>query len=105
MARSGQPHMDYYFRAEGLSYDGGRNAHARIVRDLTAAKAGGLLSDFKVIEHAEAFPTQAEEMAVLDRLRKFSMIKKRALGRRFGSNKNHFSWFPLRALLVSVGGE
>jgi len=49
MAGSGQPYIDYYFRREGLSYDGGEDAHARIVRDLTAAKAGGLLSDFKVM--------------------------------------------------------
>ena len=105
MAGSGQPHIDYYFRREGLGYDGGEDAHARIVRDLTAAKACGLLSDFKVMEHAEAFPTQADELAVLERLREFSMVKKIGLGRQFGSNKNHFSWFPLRALLVSVGGE
>ncbi|MGO9058964.1 MAG: hypothetical protein ACLQU2_16460, partial [Candidatus Binataceae bacterium] len=35
---------------------------------------GGLLSDFRVIEHAEAFPTQAQELSVLDGLRKFSMV-------------------------------
>jgi hypothetical protein len=105
MAGSGQPHIDYYFRREGLSFDGGEEAHARIVRDLTAAKAGGLLSDFRVMEHSEAFPTQADERAKLDSLREFAMVKKIGLGRQFGSNKNHFSWFPLRALLVSVGGE
>ena len=36
-------------------------AHARIVGDLTEAKAGGLLCDFRVIEHSEAFPTQADD--------------------------------------------
>jgi len=33
------------------------------------------------------------------------MVKKVGLGRRFGSNKNHFGWFPSDALLVSVGSE
>jgi len=105
MAGSGQPYIDYYYRKERLSDDGGERAHARIVRDLTEAKAGGLLSDFRVMEHAEAFPTQVQELAVLDRLRKFSMVKKIGLGRRFGSNGTHFGWFPARALPVSVGGE
>jgi hypothetical protein len=97
--------IDYYFRKEHLSDDGGERAHERIVEALPEAKAGGLLSDFRVMEHAEAFPTQAEQLAVLKGLRKFSMVKRIALGRRFGSNKTHFGWFPARALLVSVGGE
>ena len=105
MAGSEQPQVDYYFRKERLSDDGGERAHARIVEALPKAKAGGLLSDFRVMEHAEAFPTHAEELAVLKGLRKFSMVKRIALGRRFGSNKTHFGWFPARALLVSVGGE
>ena len=49
MAGSGQPQVDYYFRRERLSDDGRERAHARIVGDLTAAKAGGLLCDFRVI--------------------------------------------------------
>ena len=105
MPGSEQPHVDYYFRKERLSDDGGERAHARIVEALPKAKAGGLLNDFRVMEHAEAFPTQVEELAVLEGLRKFSMVKRIGLGRRFGSNKTHFGWFPARALLVSVGGE
>ncbi len=105
MAGSEQPYVDYYFRKERLGDDGGERAHARIVGVLPEAKAGGLLSDFRVIEHAEAFPTQADELALLDRLREFAMVKKIGLGRRFGSNGTHFGWFPARALLVSVGGE
>src|ERR1700688_1189750 len=100
-----QPHIDYYFRRERLSDDGGEHTHSRLVGDLTAAKAGGFLCGFRVIEHAEAFRTQADESAVLKRLREFAMVKKVGLGRQFGSNKNHFSWFPSRALLVSVGSE
>ena len=42
---------------------------------------------------------------MLKRLREFAMVKKVGLGRQFGSNKNHFSWFPSHALLVSVGSE
>jgi hypothetical protein len=105
MAGSVQPHIDYYFRKESLSDDGGERTHARIVGDLTEAQAGGLLCDFRVMEHAEAFPTQADERAKLDRLREFAMVKKVGLGRQFGSNGTHFGWFPARALLVSVGGE
>src|SRR4051794_34344145 len=104
MAESALPNIDYYFRKEHLN-DGGQRAYARIVGDLTAAKAGGLLCDFRVIEHGEAFPTQADESAALKRLREFAMLKKIGLGRRFGSNKNHFSWFPSHALLVTVGSE
>jgi len=99
------PHIDYYFRRERLSDEGGERTHAQLLRDLTAAKACGLLCDFRVIEHAEAFPTEADERAVLKRLREFAMVKKVGLGRQFGSNKNHFSWFPSHALLVSVGTE
>jgi hypothetical protein len=33
------------------------------------------------------------------------MVKKIGLGRRFGSNKTHFGWFPSHALLVRVGSE
>jgi hypothetical protein len=58
-----------------------------------------------VIEHADAFPTQADEGSMLNRLRDFATTKKIGLGRRFGSNKNHFSWFPSQALLISVGSE
>ncbi len=105
MAGSALPNIDYYFRKERLSYDGGERVHARLVGDLTAAKAGGLLCDFRVIEHGAAFPTQADESAVLKRLREFAMVKKVGLGRQFGSNKYHFSWFPSHALLVSVGSE
>ena len=105
MAGSALPNIDYYFRRERLSDDGGERTHARLVGDLTAAKAGGLLCDFRVIEHAEAFPTQADESAVLERLREFATVKKVGLGRRFGSNTNHFGWFPSHALLVSVGSE
>ncbi len=105
MAGSALPNIDYYFRRERLSDDGGERTHARIIGDLTEAKAGGLLWDFRVIEHAEAFPTQADESAVLKRLREFAMVKKIGLGRQFGSNGTHFGWFPARALLVSVGGE
>jgi hypothetical protein len=100
-----QPHIDYYFRRERLSDDGGERVHARLVGDLTAAKAGGLLRDFRVIERREAFPTEADERSVLKRLRDFAMVKKVGLGRQFGSNKYHFSWFPSHALLVSVGSE
>jgi len=105
MAGPALPSIDYYFRKERLSDDGGERAHARIVGDLTEAKAGGLICDFRVIEHAEAFPTPADESAVLKRLREFSMVKKVGLGRQFGSNKYHFSLFPSHALLVSVGSE
>ena len=105
MAGSALPNIDYYFRRERLSDDGGERTHARLVEDLTAAKAGGLLCDFRVIEHAEAFPTPADESAVLKRLREFAMVKKVGLGRQFGSNKYHFSLFPSHALLVSVGSE
>jgi len=105
MAGSGQPHIDYYFRRERLSDDRGERAHARIVGDLTRAKAGGLLCDFRVLEHAAAFPTEADERSALKRLREFAMVKKVGLGRRFGSNGTHFGWFPARALLVSVGNE
>ena len=35
--------IDYYFRKERLSDDGGERAHARIVEALPEAKAGGLL--------------------------------------------------------------
>ena len=105
MAGSGQPHIDYYFRRERLGDDRGERAHARIVGDLTRAKAGGLLCDFRVLEHAAAFPTEADERSALKRLREFAMVKKVGLGRRFGSNGTHFGWFPARALLVSVGNE
>jgi Holliday junction resolvase-like predicted endonuclease len=105
MAGSALPNIDYYFREERLRDEGGERTYARLVGDLTAARAGGLLCDFRVLEHAEAFPAQADESAVLKRLREFSMVKKIGLGRRFGSNKNHFSWFPSHALLVSVGSE
>ncbi len=105
MARSARPNIDYYFRRERLSDERGERAHARVVGGLAEAKAGGLLCDFRVIEHAEAFPTQADESAVLKRLREFAMVKKVGLGRGFGSNKNHFAWFPSQALLVSVDGE
>jgi len=105
MAGSALPNIDYYFRRERLSDDGGELTHARIVGDLTPAKAAGLLCDFRVIEHAEAFPTQADESAVLKRLREFATVKKIGLGRQFGSNKYHFSWFPSHALLVSVGSQ
>jgi hypothetical protein len=105
MAGSALPNIDYYFRRERLSDDGEELAHARIVGDLTAAKASGLLYDFRAIEHAEAFPTQTDESAVLKRLREFATVKKIGLGRRFGSNKNHFGWFPSHALLVMVGSE
>jgi|SRR6266849_8938659 len=76
MAGSALPNIDYYFRRERLTDDGGERTHARIIGDLTEAKAGGLLWDFRVIEHAEAFPTQADESAVLKRLREFAMVKK-----------------------------
>jgi hypothetical protein len=105
MTEREQPHIDYYFRRERLNDDGGERVHARLVGDLAAAKAGGLLRDFSVIERGEAFPTQADESAMLKRLREFSMVKKIGLGRQFGSNKYHFSWFPSHALLVSVGTE
>jgi hypothetical protein len=100
-----QPHIDYYFRRERLNDKGAERVHARLVGSLTAAKAGGLLCDFRVIEHGEAFPTPADESAVLKRLREFAMVKKVGLGRQFGSNKYHFSLFPSHALLVSMGGE
>ena len=48
--------IDYYFRKERLSDEGGERAHARIVEALPEAKAGGLLSDFRVMEHARGFP-------------------------------------------------
>ena len=105
MAGPALPSIDYYFRKERLSDDGGGRTHGRIVGDLTEAKAGGLLCDFRVIEHGEAFPTQADESAMLKRLREFAMVKKVGLGRQFGSNKYHFSLFPSHALLVSVGSE
>jgi hypothetical protein len=105
MAGSALPNIDYYFRTERLSGDGGERVHARLVGDLTAAKTGGLLCDFRVIERGEAFPTQADEGAMLKRLREFSMVKKIGLGRQFGSNKYHFRFFPAHALLVSVGSE
>ncbi len=105
MPGSEQLHVDYYFRRERLSDDGGERAHARIVGALPEAKAGGLLSDFRMMEHAEAFPTQAEESRLAGPSSSFAMIKKIGLGRRFGSNGTHFGWFPARALLVSVGGE
>jgi len=105
MTESGQPHIDYYFRRERLSDDGGQRVYARLVGDLTAAKAGGLVCDFRVVEHGKAFPTQADESAMLKRLREFAMVKKVGLGRQFGSNKYHFSLFPSHALLVKVGNE
>jgi hypothetical protein len=105
MAGSVLPNIDYYFRKERLGDDGGERTHARLVGDLTAARASGLLCAFRVIEHAEAFPTQADESVVLKRLREFATVKKVGLGRRFGSNKFHFSWFPSHALLVRVGTE
>lgn len=76
-----------------------------ILRYLSEAKSDGLLCDFRVIEHAEAFPTQADEGSILNGLRDFATTKKIGLGRRFGSNKNHFGWFPSQALLISVGRE
>lgn len=81
------PNIDYYFPRERLSDDGGERAHAHIIGDLIQAKADGLLGDFRVIEHAAAFPTQADESAILKRLREFATVKKVGLGRRFGSNK------------------
>lgn len=105
MAVTELPYVDYYFRPERLGDDGAERVHGQIVGDLSKAAAAGLLRGFTVREHAEAFPTEAEERALLGRLREFAAIKKVALGRCFGSNKHHFSWFPARALLVSVGGE
>jgi nitroreductase len=105
MAGSELPNIDYHFHRKRLSDDGEERTHSRIVRDLMEAKAGGLLCDFRVMEHAEAFPTPADEAAVLKRLREFATVKKIGLGRQFGSNKNHFCWFPSHALLVNVGSE
>jgi nitroreductase len=105
MAGSALPNIDYYFRKERLSDGGEERVHARLVGDLTAAKAEGLLCAFRVIEHSVAFPTQADESIALKRLREFATVKKVGLGRRFGSNKYHFSWFPSHALLVHVGSE
>lgn len=99
------PYLDYYFRPERLSDDGAERIHRQIVGDLSKAAEAGLLGGFKVWGHREAFATEAEERAVLTRLRQFATIKKVGLGRCFGSNKYHFSWFPGRALLVSVGNE
>src|SRR5229473_3336720 len=87
MAGSALPNSDYYFRRERLTDDGGERTHARIIGDLTEAKAGGLLWDFRVIEHAEAFPTQADESAVLKRLREFAMVKKIGLSPGSGAIK------------------
>jgi hypothetical protein len=105
MAVTELPYVDYYFRPERLGDDGAERVHGQVVGDLAKAAAAGLLSGFRVREHAQAFPTEAEERALLGRLREFAAIKKVGLGRCFGSNKHHFSWFPARALLVSVGGE
>jgi hypothetical protein len=48
MAGSALPNIDYYFREERLRDEGGERTYARLVGDLTAARAGGLLCDFRV---------------------------------------------------------
>jgi Endonuclease NucS len=100
-----KPRADYYFRKERLCDEGDARAHAGMLENLALAKTAGLLADFKVLEHGEAFPIQADERNVLERLREFAVVRKVGLGRRFGSNGNRFGWFPARALLVSVGDE
>lgn len=91
----------YYYKPEWLKDAQSQSAHARCIELLSQVRQRGLISSYLALTVNEWFATYAEERIVLDKLREFATRRGIGLGRLFGSNKNHFAWFPSRSLIIS----
>jgi hypothetical protein len=92
--------IEYYHRPEWCQDTAGADAHARCIELLSELKARQLIDRYQARTAAESFSADAER-DLLRRLRHFASARGIRLGRRFGSNKHHFSWLPARFLIVS----
>ena len=97
---------------DSLPYDAGyidreahKVSHETILATLTHLKAKGKITDFKSLEDNQAFPTEEEKKAFLEKLADFSLIHHVGLARIFGSRKYGFSYIPIQFITVYGDSE
>ncbi len=92
--------IHYHYDERYIDKENYKTSHEKILGILNQLKAKGKISDFKVVEHQQAFHTEQEKKAFLEKLADFSLIHHVGLARIFGSRKYGFSYLPIQFLVV-----
>jgi hypothetical protein len=88
--------LDYLYSPE--TYDKVR--HEEILTLLSGLQHDSRVVEVSTRDHREAFPTDEDRSAFLEKLRDFGCRHHVGLGRVFGSRRHRFWWLPPQFLLV-----
>jgi len=97
--------VHYHYDERYIDKENYKTSHEKILGILNQLKAKGKITDFKVLEHQQAFPTEQEKKVFLEKLADFSLIHHVGLARIFGSRKYGFSYIPIQFIIVYEDSE
>jgi hypothetical protein len=94
------PIIEYHYDDEFIDRAEQSIIHTRVLAILPKLRNYRKISDFKLLEHKQAFPTEEVRKRFLEKLADFSLVHHVALARIFGSRKYGFSNLPIQFIVV-----
>lgn len=92
--------LEYHYNDEFINKTEHTTIHTKILEILPTLRNNGKISDFKVLEHKQAFPTEESRKHFLEKLADFAPVRHVALARIFGSRRYGFSYLPIQFIVV-----
>ena len=92
--------IEYHYNDEYVNKAEHNTIHRKILEILPTLRNNGKISDFKVLEHKQAFPTEESRKQFLEKLADFAPVRHVGLARIFGSRRHGFSYLPIQFIVV-----